>query len=319
MEPQGQPYFYRAFGFNIRSEIEFPELQASSSQEAEIIISSMAVPPTTWTKKQGHGWRFDARSFSLRLVGIAEYQVDDGTHIRIFPANDSDPSLVRIYCITICMAAALMQRRQFLLHASGIIYRNLVWLFAGESGAGKSSIAAELRKRGYPIFTDDTCLVQADPTGSPSFLVHPSYPMLKLTAETIEQLADPRYSKKNRIWPDTEKFGQRLSEPSFGRAWSLGGILILSKSDTTSQRLQFQELHGNSAFLALAQHTYRREFIHERSLQQAHLALFGALADRVSVARMSRPLDASLQATGDAVETWLRDLTLHTPIAQGMD
>jgi serine kinase of HPr protein (carbohydrate metabolism regulator) len=44
-------------------------------------------------------------------------------------------------------------------------------LVCGGSGAGKSTVAAALVQRGYPLVTDDVCAVS--PSGTAAPVVHP--------------------------------------------------------------------------------------------------------------------------------------------------
>lgn len=306
MEPRGETYRYRAFGLNVRSEIEFPELHEARGPETDIEIRLVQDHPSAWPESTGNAWRFDMACFRLRLSGIAEYEVTQGIRILLTPSPDADPSQVRIHLLTVCMAAALMQRGRLLLHASGIVHHGRALLFAGDSGTGKSSVVAELRRRGYRFLTDDTCVIEPPRAGATKHVAHPSYPMLKLTSETLDRIADPRYNRSFRIWPGTDKFGQILREEAGTRGVEIGRIFILGYADGDKSDISSRLLQGNEAFLALSRHIYRREFIHESALQQAHLQTIGSLAGSVPVLLATRRRDIDLRKFYDRVEEWIR-------------
>jgi hypothetical protein len=305
MKPRCETYRYRAFGLNVRSEIEFPELKESAGPDADIEIALTDDAPSAWPESFGNAWRFDMSVFRLRLSGIAEYEVTRGIRIRVTPSPSADPAQVRIHLLTICMAAALMQRGRLLLHASGILHRGRAWLFAGDSGSGKSSVVAELRRRGYRFLTDDTCVIEPPPGGAARPIAHPSYPMLKLTAETLDKIGDPRYDRKLRIWPDSDKFGQMLRDEALTDGVGIDRILILGFAEVGMPSARSVPLHGNEAFLALSRHIYRREFIHEPELQEVHLRTIGSLAGSVAVRRATRGRDTDLGEFCDRIEEWM--------------
>lgn len=306
MAPRGETYRYRAFGLNVRSEIEFPELNATACPDADIEISLEEDSPSAWPQPVGNAWRFDTASFRLRLAGIAAYEVTQGSHIRVTTDPDADPAQVRIHLLTICMAAALMQRGRLLLHASGIVHRGRALLFAGESGSGKSSVVAALRKRGYRFLTDDTCVIDVPHGNPPRPVAYTSYPMLKLTGETLDRLGDPRYDKSLRIWPGTEKFGQILREEADSHGLLIDSIYLLGYTDTDLPDATPEPLQGNEAFLALSRHVYRREFIHQPALQQVHLKTVGTLAGCIPVRHATRRRDTGLDSFCDRLEQWMR-------------
>ncbi|NDC76925.1 MAG: hypothetical protein EBZ67_03475 [Chitinophagia bacterium] len=305
MKPRCETYRYRAFGINVRSEIEFPELNEAAFPDADIEISLIYDTPSAWPESSANAWRFDMAAFRLRLAGIAEYEVDHGTHIRVTPSPDADPAQVRIHLLTVCMAAALMQRGRLLLHASGILHQGRALLFAGESGSGKSSVVAELRRRGYRFLTDDTCVIEPPQEGAARPVAHPSYPMLKLTAETLDKIGDPRYDRSLRIWPGTEKYGQILREEADSHGVEIGQIYVLGYTEADIPVVSSELLYGNEAFLALSRHIYRREFIHESALQQAHLKTIGSLVGIIPVRYATRRRDADLGSFCDRIEEWM--------------
>jgi hypothetical protein len=307
MEPRDTAYLYRAFGLNVRSEIEFPELAAIRHGDPDILIEKIDAAQSVPDENAGNGWRFDMASFRLRLMGIAGYEVRNGSRILVASDAEAPPAQVRIHLLTVCMAAVLMQRGRLLLHASGIVHNGRAVLFAGDSGAGKSSVAAELIRRGYGFLTDDTCAIETLTSHSPTLVAHASYPMLKLTSATLDMIEDPRYDRKLRIWPDTEKYGQILKGACPLDGTALGAVFILGYSGTDSPVAGCRRLTGNEAFLALTRHTYRREFIHERTLQEAHLRTFGTLAAGVPVIQAQRNPNLGLKQFCDRLEEWMAD------------
>ena len=64
--------------------------------------------------------------------------------------------------VRMTLAYALSFNGTFLLHASGTLRRGTLWLFAGPSGTGKSTIAEELSEDGTVFCTDQAVLTAAD-------------------------------------------------------------------------------------------------------------------------------------------------------------
>ena len=88
-----------------------------------------------------------------------------------------------------------------MLHASAVRVGGKAVLFCGTSGAGKSTIAAALAQRGYPLITDDVCAIAAEGAAP---LVYPDGRQLKLWAHAIERLDLAGAARRARAQPAGE-------------------------------------------------------------------------------------------------------------------
>ena len=201
---------YTGFGLNIESELEFPELLVSTFEKPDLTISYRSIsaslfPEGDLTKSFTS---FQEKEFLLNFPKIARYKATDGNSILIDPYPDADIESVRLFLLSITMAAILTQRKKILLHTSAILQNEELILFIGESKAGKSSIAAELSKRGYTIFSDDVCVLEQNDAENNRILAYSSYPMLKLWDDTLIKLNDQQFDKSYKIRPALDKYGQ---------------------------------------------------------------------------------------------------------------
>ena len=81
--------------------------------------------------------------------------------------------------------------------------------FLGASGAGKSSIAAFLARRGHRFLADDICLI--DPAAPRDRRVLPTAPWLKLWDGTLDAMGESK-SGLSRIFSDDEKYRYVLQQ-----------------------------------------------------------------------------------------------------------
>src|ERR1051326_5802046 len=111
----------------------------------------------------------------------------DGREIAFEPeAGKSDEDL-RIFLLSSALGALLHQRAGLILHAAAVAVEGEAILFCGPSGAGKSTLVAALARAGYPLISDDVCVIESDESSRPS--VASDGRRLKLWADAIEGLA----------------------------------------------------------------------------------------------------------------------------------
>ncbi len=298
-------YRYLGFGLKIASEIEFPELYAGGTGEADLMIRH-GIPDETLFHGFDNGkvwYEFLSDRFRLNIPEGGSYLALSGDTIHFREAEGVASSTARVYVLTITMAALLMQRARFLLHASGVVHRGRIHLFMGDSGSGKSSLMAELRRRGFNPFTDDVCVLSPCGGASEPVKAHASYPMMKLLPESMAAIEDERYGFGHRIWPDEEKYGQFFHREFVSDALPVGSIHILNPDKEHSGGYASETVSGVSGFRLLSEHTYRSQFMREVSLAAVHAGLLSRLLTEVPVRRLTRSTgDSDIRSFADFVE-----------------
>jgi hypothetical protein len=182
------------------------ELVYASSYATELGEPALRI----WKTAQGEFLRldyFDGTQFWLDPGGTAVWAV--------WPATLSLED-VATYILGPVLGLLLRLRGVPCLHASAVAFGNSAVAFAGSEGAGKSTTAAALARRGHAVISDDIVAL-VEPEGSISVL--PAYPYLSLWQESVKIL-----------------YGPEKTLPSFSPSYDKRQLLL------TENRLRFQEM-----------------------------------------------------------------------------
>jgi hypothetical protein len=185
----GTVHHFRSSGLDIRSEFELPGMPVAPAQpqpDVRIIRAALAPPASAAEPTLGAFHVVDG-GLLLSVPGIARFLVRDGNEILVDiepGARDGDAA---IYLVGSAFGALLHQRGLTVLHASAVDVGGAAVAFCGAAGAGKSTLAAALGQRGFPLLVDDVCAVARDAAGHP--LVRPDGRQLKLWSDAVGSLA----------------------------------------------------------------------------------------------------------------------------------
>ena len=183
------------------------------------------------------------------------------------------------------LAVLLHQRGKLVLHASAVNINGCAAVFLGNKGYGKSTLAAHLQSRGYPLISDD--MVPVSFTGDRAETIA-GYPQIRLLPDSVESIGlDPESMPQVNTWirkRDFVPYGDFTSEPI-----DLGCIFILSVSDNVA----LQQLNPYSAFIEIANNTYTGAFLEQTDNVGAHFKHCEQLLRSVPVFTLSRPHDFS--------------------------
>ena len=115
----------------------------------------------------------------LKVEGAGEFIIDSsGPSIRKSNLQEELTQLDREIILGPALVLALAMRNTWSLHASAAMFRDQVFVFLGESGQGKSTLAAYLsQSAGWRLVADDILPVKID---SIRVSVLPHFPQLKL-------------------------------------------------------------------------------------------------------------------------------------------
>jgi hypothetical protein len=148
--------------------------------------------------------------YLLRIPGLASYLVSHGRDIVVCPETGALPLDVRAYLLGTLFVVLCQQRGLLPLHASAVGSSHGVVAFLARSGQGKSSLAAHLAQRGFPVLADDVCLIDLTPTNDA--MVIPAAPWLKLWRDSLQSLGRQTQGL-DRVFSEDDKYRWPLRGP----------------------------------------------------------------------------------------------------------
>ena len=132
-----------------------------------------------WTEANHEAWMFT-------VPGVARYLIRGGTMIDVVAEPGADPRSVELFLHGSARGFLIHQRRELPLEAVTLAApQGGAVALAGPSGTGKSTLAAELCRRGWRLIAED--ITRVTTTGGRS-LAWPSHTALKLWRDACETL-----------------------------------------------------------------------------------------------------------------------------------
>lgn len=283
--------WYKAYGLVIRSEIELPEFLPAAPTANDVAIRISDDAAAQWAVSgagETEAYSFvpvPAGGFVMRAPGICDYWVREGREVILTPDRDTDLVSVRLFLLGSAFGMVFHQRGMLVLHGATVLHDRGATLFVGESGQGKSTLAAHLGRAGHGILGDDTMPLW--PRARGAYEVWPGSRMFKLWSDTIDSLgevADGLDSVGARL--DKYFFPNRVQPPD--RPAPLFEIVELIARHASSEP-GLDALTGLEALRVVTANTYRPEYVPLLGREAEHFRLCSELAGRVAVVRLTRP------------------------------
>ena len=290
-----QPYSYRAYGYNLISDIPLVRLSPGFDASLDTIsvercetlpdkpVDAIQVGPFAWGSE---------RMISLNVNQIVHMVAQGGKTLRYRAYEGADETSVQLFLMGSGLGALLMQRQLLVMHGNAVEIDGACIMCVGPSGIGKSTTAAGLLQRGYRIMSDDICAIDMQSR------IIPGMPHIKLWQDAADHL-EMSTSHLDRVQPHVEKFGMPLGD-AFCESFAPVKTIYLLEAHNTPD-ITLETLKTSQKFMALRNNTYRLPFVKGMNLAATHFQQLSSLSKAVTVKRVRRPkqgfqLDALLDA-----------------------
>ncbi len=259
---------YIACGQIIDSEIPLPELSSHPATEGapSILIrqSSLPFPDFSdwfhrWVMPDGSTWLQigrQHRDYLLRFPDMADFLVEtESATIYVYAGSKSSPETLRHLLLDQVLPLVIASAGKLLLHASAVLVPGGIAVFMGESGKGKSTLAASFCEAGYPLVTDDCLLIEQRDDG---FCGLCSYPGLRLWEDSAYTLFPDEipefkkvahYSEKLRVSRTAEYLGTRTDSAPIGK-------IYLLDPDDTAKDVTLHRISGARTVVSILQYVF---------------------------------------------------------------
>lgn len=299
---------YSLFGLTLRSDVALPcpEVQAlESNADVELSettqsrLSALCLGSPTRVEDDGF-WKCTVYSSGAAAVYWKDHfdfvVSGDGRQVLWRRLADVTDEVVVTYLLGQALSFCLLARGVEPLHATSVVVNGTAIAFLGDSGYGKSTLAAALLERGYRLLTDDVLVVRFDGTRA---MAYPSLARIKLTPESADAVLRGRDSvPMNRF--TVKRIFPLLDEECASHAAPLRAMYVIAeKADDAA--LTIRPLGGSAQFLSVIQNTFNDSVLH---LSRVKRQFFFArrLVGIVPIKALSYPRDlALLPAIADAV------------------
>lgn len=224
-----------------------------------------SVPLTTCDDWFTYGLLADGRSY-VRWRGVGEFLVaKDGREIACAPAPGAHEESFQVYLLAQAFSFALVKAGCEPVHATVLEHRGDALALVGESGQGKSTLAASFLAQGLRLLTDDLMLLAP---GAPPLFAFPGPPRIKLLPDAAEAFLGPGAARVP-MNPETDKHVIPVNAGQYCRTPArLRGIYLLEHGEGSAAGILIEPLAGREAFMALIGHTFNRYLVDPERLRR---------------------------------------------------
>lgn len=277
---------YRVFDIYLRSELVLPLQPEAAAQHVslEVVYGPSAEVDETgfcwfneWKADDGAISMAAAQrdgSYLIRFPGLADFTVDPSLEfVQVFPSPATDEGVLAHLLVDQLIPRLLNQQGHLVVHASSVALPDgKVVAFLGNTGQGKSTLAASFMEYGCELIADDCLLL--DCSKGPVMTV-PAYRSLRLWPDSVGALFSGG-SNFLPMSPSMDKFQWILPATSCAEdAGRLAAVFILSprtgETEVTLSRVE--ALHGAEATMALVQSLFVLDIesttVVQRNVQQS--------------------------------------------------
>jgi hypothetical protein len=306
---------YGVYGVTLRSHIELalPDYPGAGLAEIELQLrehdyfaESIAEIPLLWSRYSTYQYaHLQSGASYVRWENIGEFLVSsDGGLITCCPARESHHESFQVYLLGQALSFALVKCGFEPLHATCIVVEGRAVAFLGDSGFGKSSLAAYFISAGDRLLTDDLLLLQERPDG---FLAYPGPPRIKLLPDMARKYLGgvtggvPMNSATSKLVLPLDR--EKVCESPMMLSAIYGLSAPQDMLDT--QAVEFKPLASRQAFLELSCNTFNYVILDgDRAIRQ--IKETAHIVNTVPVKRLLHP--RSLEALPSVRQAIIKDL-----------
>ncbi|MBB6253709.1 hypothetical protein [Nitrospirillum iridis] len=219
-------------GLRVLSELPLPELRpwTGGGRPADLSIRLGDVPDHLEDGVVIHPLVQVAPDGRCRfaLAAVGAYLISsDGREVIIAPAPNATGDEIRTFLFGTVFAVVCHRRGLLPLHACCVQVGDKAVAFAGDSGVGKSTLAATLWTRGYPLLADDVTVVDMNAPDGPRVL--PAFPRVKLWRDSLERLGRS-VDGLGAVRASLDKYHLPVEEGFCATSLPLAGVVQLEKN-----------------------------------------------------------------------------------------
>jgi len=280
-------YLYSAYGLGIRSAMPIPELLSVDKASDVLIEYGSLRRPHPDEMYDYCIVQVERDTIYLFMEEVGAVQVEAGRKIIVDPLPGAEERGFRFFVTGMAMGLLLHQRNVFTLHASAVAIEGKAVAFVGVKRMGKSTTAAALFQRGYPLVTDDLLVLDLNgPQGGVTVI--PGYPHLKLWPESLAATFGDNPETLTKVHPEATKRVRFTTSGFTQESLPLQCIYLLEANEMDDQ-VTIMPLAPQEACIELIRHSYAVRILNAHGSTPAHLQQCAAVIERVPIRRLSRP------------------------------
>ena len=274
--------YYKVYGLVIKSELELKELEPTTNLNFDVVITKGKTPDRIENPEK-IGVRFQAKKNELLLFvdNICKFYITNGNSIVVDEIGKPSLSEIKLFLLGSAFGALIFQRGKVPFHGSTVLINDKAVIVSGVSGAGKSTITAELTKRGYPIIADDVSLIDVI---DKKICVLPGFARIKLWADTLDLLNIDK--KLERIRPQLEKYSFPVDN-YHNKKTEISSLIIIKTKNT--EGVTIEEIKGIEKFKILNNNIYRKQFAKPLKVEQQQFQIISQMSAKVKLFVLERP------------------------------
>ncbi|MDD3500645.1 MAG: hypothetical protein PHS85_09825 [Sulfurovum sp.] len=282
---------YKAFHLHFETPFACPELLPVGVEEAEalerVVVRFDRVPEhLNHPVQQWPVFESNENEVLLKIEGVGNFLIRNGNEIVIEKEDGCSAETLRLYLFGSAVGALLQQRGYLTLHASAIKTDKGAVLFAGDSGAGKSTTLQAFLRRGYQKLSDDTIALYYDETRG-EVICLPSYPQSKIWQKTAD-LFDHDTTQLRQLHPEMDKYALSTREHFYDHVLPLHAIYLLQVSNEVDE-VMLEEVRGMDKFKAVNDNTYRNFYSYKLPYRQEHFKIAERVSRGYRIVHVRRP------------------------------